>query len=318
MAATVRASVERGRHVHLILENDANVASHLRRDFDAQWNDDAHHVLHVLLTGEKEGYYEDYAEDSAGKLAKALVEGFIYQGEPSRYRDGYPRGTPCADLPPTAFVLFLQNHDQIGNRPFGERLAALVDPAALEASITLQMLSPQIPLLFMGEEDASLTPFYFFTDYSEALAEAVREGRRREFAKVATFADPARRALIPDPNAPSSLEGSVPRGDPQHGTARRQFYQRLLSVRSAEIVPRLAGAQSLKASVLGIAAVEALWRLGDRSVLRIAVNLGAEEVVLSTVSSGRMLFESAAGVCIRARSGVLPARSAIAVLEARP
>src|SRR5262249_46742961 len=149
-----------------------------------------------------------------------------------------------------------------------------------------QMLSPQIPLMFMGEEDASLTPFYFFTDYSEALAEAVREGRCREFAKFAAFADPARRASIPDPNAPSSFEGSVPRCDPQGRTVRRQFYQRLLAVRSAEIVPRLAGSRSLKASVLGTAAVEATWRLGDRSVLRIAVNLGSEEVGLSTVPSG--------------------------------
>jgi malto-oligosyltrehalose trehalohydrolase len=308
MAATVHASVERGRHVHLVLENDANVASHLRRDFDAQWNDDAHHVLHVLLTGEKEGYYEDYAEDPAGKLAKSLAEGFVYQGEPSLYRDGYPRGTTCTDLPPTAFVLFLQNHDQIGNRPFGERLTALVDRAALEAAITLQMLSPQIPLMFMGEEDATLTPFYFFTDYSEALAQAVREGRCREFAKFAAFADRVRRASIPDPNAPSSFEGSVPRGNPRRAIARRQFYQRVLAVRSAEIVPRLAGARSLKASVLGTAAVEATWCLSDLSVLRIAVNLGAEDVGLSTVSSGRMLFESAAGACLRARSGVLPGR----------
>ncbi|HEY5226002.1 MAG TPA: malto-oligosyltrehalose trehalohydrolase, partial [Methylovirgula sp.] len=170
MAAEVRTTVEAGRHVHLVLENDDNIASHLRGDFDAQWNDDAHHALHVLLTGEKEGYYADYVEAPAEKLARSLAEGFIYQGEPSPHRDGAPRGTPSADLPPDAFVLFLQNHDQIGNRAFGDRLSVLSDPAALEAAIALQLLAPHIPLIFMGEEQASQTPFLFFADYDDDLA----------------------------------------------------------------------------------------------------------------------------------------------------
>ena len=121
-----------------------------RRGFDAQWNDDGHHVLHVLLTGESEGYYEDYADRPAERLARCLEEGFIYQGEPSAYRGGKPRGTPSADLPPTAFVLFLQNHDQIGNRAFGERLTQLAHPQALEAAIALLLLCPQIPLAVHG------------------------------------------------------------------------------------------------------------------------------------------------------------------------
>ena len=113
-----------------------------------------------------EGYYEDYADRPAERLARCLKEGFIYQGEPSAYRGGKSRGTPSADLPPTAFVLFLQNHDQIGNRAFGERLTQLADPAALEAAIALLLLCPQIPLLFMGEEGASTSPFLFFTDHN--------------------------------------------------------------------------------------------------------------------------------------------------------
>src|SRR5436190_138733 len=197
MAAEVRATIEGGRHVHLVLEHDGNVAAHLRRDFDAQWNDDAHHVLHVMLTGETEGYYADYSDNAAARLARALAEGFVYQGEPSAHRGGAPRGTPSGDLPPTAFVLFLQNHDQIGNRALGERLTALAHPQALEAAIALQLLVPQIPLIFMGEEDASSTPFQFFTDHSEKLADAVREGRRREFARFTAFANPQRRASIP-------------------------------------------------------------------------------------------------------------------------
>src|SRR5213079_1349539 len=145
--------------IHLVLENDDNAASHLAGYFDAQWNDDGHHVLHLLLTGEREGYYRDYSDSPAGRLALCLKEGFIYQGERSPYRHGKPRGTRSADLPSTAFVLFLQNHDQIGNRALGERLTVRADPTALEAAIVLQMLCPQIPLMFMGEERASRTPF---------------------------------------------------------------------------------------------------------------------------------------------------------------
>ena len=131
--------------------------------------------------GEFVGYYRDYADNPAGRLARCLKEGFIYQGEPSAHRGGKSRGTASAALPPTAFVLFLQNHDQIGNRAFGERLTTLADPRALEAAIALQLLCPQIPLIFTGEEDTSTNPFLFFTDHNPTLADAVREGRRREF-----------------------------------------------------------------------------------------------------------------------------------------
>ncbi len=172
------------RKVHLVLENERNEASHLRCDIDAQWNDDGHHAFHVLLTGEDGGYYEDYAEAGAAALARVMREGFFFQGRMSQHR-GKPRGTPSADLPPEAFVLFLQNHDQVGNRAFGERLTTLADPAALEAAIAAQLLCPQIPMLFMGEEMASPTPFLFFTDHAPELGRLVREGRRREFAHFA-------------------------------------------------------------------------------------------------------------------------------------
>ena len=215
--------------MHLVLENDANVASHLRRGFDAQWNDDAHHVLHVLLTGETEGYYEDYAEDCAAQARAQPRRGLRLSGRAvAASQRRAARHPERAILPPTAFVMFLQNHDQVGNRAFGERLTVLADSAALEAATALQMLSPQIPLLFMGEEDASRTPFYFFSDYRDALADAVREGRRREFAKFAAFADPARRDAIPDPNAASTFEESVPQARAARSTARRDFYRQLL------------------------------------------------------------------------------------------
>ena len=280
MAAEVRSTVEKGRHVHLVLEHDGNVADHLRRDFDAQWNDDGHHVLHVMLTGEREGYYADYADRAAERLARCLAEGFVYQGDPSAHRKGEARGTPSSDLPPTAFVLFLQNHDQTGNRAFGDRLTASVSPPALEAAIALQLLCPQIPLIFMGEETASTSPFQFFTDHHGELADAVREGRRREFASFAAFSDPARRATIPDPNAAETFERSRPQGDAQRGADRAALYRRLLALRRDLIMPHLAGAKAIGAAAIGPSAVLARWRLGGGSILALAVNLGAERCAL--------------------------------------
>jgi len=313
MAAAVRATVEKDRHVHLVLEHDGNVAEHLRREFDAQWNDDAHHVLHVMLTGENEGYYRDYADCPAERLARALREGFVYQGEPSAHRDGEPRGTPSADLPPTAFVLFLQNHDQIGNRAFGDRLTVLAQPQALEAAIALQLLCPQIPLIFMGEEIASRTPYQFFTDHHGDLADAVREGRRKEFASFPSFSDPARREAIPDPNAKETFGRSRPAPDPEHSGARHEFYRRLLAARRVHIVPRLKGARAIRSEAIGPAAISAQWRLGD-VLLTIVSNLGAEPCTTTGGAGGQLIFETAGGANAL-REGKLAAFTTLAFLE---
>ena len=302
MAAEIRAAIGKDRHVHLVLEHGDNDAGHLRRDFDAQWNDDAHHALHVLLTGEGDGYYSDFADAPAQRLARCLSEGFAYQGEPSRYRKGAPRGTPSADLPPTAFVLFLQNHDQIGNRPFGDRLTALAEPAALRAAIALQLLGPNIPLVFMGEEQMSRAPFQYFTDHHGDLADAVREGRRREFASFIRFGG----ADIPDPNARETFERSrvVSTGDDG-------LHRTLLKLRHDAIVPRLPGTRSLGAEVLGPAAVIARWRMGDGAALTIAANLGAEPCAID-VPSAKPLFASIGDAIV---DGSLAGRCTVAFLE---
>jgi maltooligosyltrehalose trehalohydrolase len=313
MAAEVRRTIEPGRHVHLVLENDDNAASHLARDFDAQWNDDGHHVLHVLLTGEREGYYEDYAETAASRLARCLKEGFIYQGEPSSHRGGKLRGEPSAELPPTAFVLFLQNHDQIGNRAFGERLTTLAHPRALEAAIALQLLCPQIPLLFMGEEQASVTPFLFFTDHNAELARAVREGRRREFSGFSQFSDPKLLAKLPDPNDIATFDRSKPSPDKARAAEREQLYRHLLALRRTEIVPRLRGARAVDASALGPAAVLAQWRMGDGSLLTIGTNLGSMLVDMP-MQHGRILFATSAVLEKNESSGGLDSYSTIAIL----
>ncbi|WBH17089.1 malto-oligosyltrehalose trehalohydrolase [Sphingomonas radiodurans] len=276
MAAEIRATLDAespGRHVHLVLENEHNDADRLHpAAFDAQWNDDFHNVLHVLLTGEAHAYYADFADRPADRLARCLGEGFIYQGEGSPNHDGRPRGTPSAHLPPTAFVSFLQNHDQIGNRAHGERLTVLADPEKLRAATALLLLCPQIPLLFMGDIDGSETPFLFFTRFQDDLADAVREGRRREFAKFPAFADEAARTRIPDPNARSTFDQSRPEPGPQ-AEQWRALYRDLLALRRDRIVPYLAGAQALGAHTTGDAAVTARWRLDDGSILGIAIDL---------------------------------------------
>jgi maltooligosyltrehalose trehalohydrolase len=304
MAANVRATIEEGRHVHLVLEHDGNVADHLRRDFDAQWNDDAHHALHVLLTGEHEGYYADYADKPQQRLARALAEGFVYQGEPSPHRNGAPRGTPSADLPPTAFVLFLQNHDQIGNRAFGDRLTAHADAKALEAAIALQLLCPQIPLLFMGEESAARSPFQFFTDHHGELADAVREGRRREFASFAAFSDPTGVEQIPDPNAAETFANSRSRPG---ADARHALYRRLIALRAVHLVPRLPGTRAISAEAIGPMAVAARWRLGDGAIWTLASNLGAQPCALVR-PAGRAIFGAS-------RDGTLSSHMTLCFLE---
>ena len=274
LPAYLYSRVDRSRLIHLVLENELNAAHRMSEGYSAQWNDDGHNVLHRLLTGETEGYYEDYREQPARLLATCLGEGFVYQGQPSLHKKGKSRGEPSAHLPPTAFVLFLQNHDQVGNRALGERLVRLADARALRVAVGLQLLCPQIPLLFMGEEVGARTPFLFFTDHRDELADAVREGRRGEFAHFAAFSDPAQRARIPDPNAASTFESSVPPLAPvdADGVAWQALYKQLLQVRAQEISPRLPGARALGAQAVGEAAVTARWRLGDGVVLRMDIN----------------------------------------------
>ncbi len=214
IAAAIRAGPGLSREVHLILENNGNQARYLERDAQgaprvatAQWDDDVHHALHVLLSGEADGYYADYAAEPLKMLGRSLAEGFAYQGEYSTFRDR-ARGEPSAQLPPAAFVAFLQNHDMVGNRAFGERIQAFADPRLIPAAYACLLLSPQIPMLFMGEEFAASTPFLFFCDFGPELALSVSNGRRQEFKRFAAFADDAAVARIPDPNAESTFIGS--------------------------------------------------------------------------------------------------------------
>jgi maltooligosyltrehalose trehalohydrolase len=248
IASRVR-DAQPAREVHVVLENNRNQAHYLRRDVrgaplcaTAQWDDDVHHALHVILSGESDGYYADYAQRPLEHLGRALAEGFAYQGEYSRYRER-ARGEPSGGLPPGAFVGFLQNHDMIGNRAFGERIEALADRAMLAAAYACLLLSPQVPMLFMGEEFAASVPFLFFCDFGPELAAAVAQGRRREFKRFAAFADDAALARIADPNAAATFEACKLDWDeaerPRHRD-RLALIRKLLELRHRHLDPHVA------------------------------------------------------------------------------
>jgi malto-oligosyltrehalose trehalohydrolase len=273
-----------GRQLHLVLENDDNTASLLDADQDpprgryrAQWNDDYHHAWHVLLTGERHGYYSDYSKSPLGDIARALASGFVYQGEASAHRGGQLRGEPSGALTPAAFVNFLQNHDQIGNRALGDRLESLVSDKAMEAALAITLLAPMIPMLFMGEEWGSTAPFPFFCDFQGDLADAVRNGRRKEFAGAyAKYGDE-----VPDPLDQSTLQSAVldwNTRDLPKAHQRLTLVQKLLSIRRREIVPRLAEVRFGEASAEDSGLLAASWRMGDGVVLQLLANLSDREI----------------------------------------
>ena len=282
--AVGQLAAETGRHIHLVLENGDNRASLLdpRQEplagkYRAQWNDDYHHGWHVLMTGEASGYYADYQRSPLADIARALGSGFTYQGEASEFRGGELRGEPSGHIAPTAFVNFLQNHDQIGNRPFGDRLESSVSVAAIEAALAVMLLAPMIPMMFMGEEWGSKASFPFFCDFHGDLAEAVRKGRHKEFGwAYQKYGDE-----VPDPLDLSTMQSAVPDWDARHeaeGQKRLALVRQLLSIRRREIIPRLAGAAFGEAHPSEHGLLTAHWRMGDGATLRLVANLSDRAV----------------------------------------
>jgi maltooligosyltrehalose trehalohydrolase len=328
LADTVRSSVAPDRHVHLILENDRNQPRYLQRvkercqprTYTAQWNDDIHHAMHVLITGEKDGYYSDYSERPLDHLGRCLAEGFAYQGEASLHRNGATRGEPTEGVPLTAFVSFLQNHDQIGNRAFGERITKLAEPRAVRVALAILLLAPAPPVLFMGEEFGADTPFLFFCDFQKELAAAVTAGRRNEFARFTGFSDPAERERIPDPSAATTFGASRLNwsevAQPPHEEWLR-FYRRLLKLRFEHIVPRLSGACRIESdyAVHGDRGLRAHWRFADNSELTLLANLGTTPLSGLTCSASHVIYCSAEVSADALRGGALPAWSAVWGLE---
>lgn len=282
LARTVRASIT-GRHIHLVTEDNRNVAHLHRREgrrplhYTAEWNDDFHNAAHVLLTAETEGYYTDFAEDAFDKVVRCLAEGYAYQGECSAHEGGRPRGEPCGELPTTAFVNFLQNHDQVGNRALGERLEVLATPERILALEAIMLLAPHVPLLFMGEDWAARQPFLFFTDYEGELADMVREGRRQEFSGFSAHGEAE---AVPDPNDEATFLRSVldwSAADTREGKARLAFIRSLLALRHRHIVPLLDDGGPSESLVLASdgGALAINWTMAGR-LLQLRANLAEE------------------------------------------
>jgi malto-oligosyltrehalose trehalohydrolase len=306
-----------GRHIHLVLENDDNRVSILdpgqdppRGKYRAQWNDDYHHAWHVWLTGEAQGYYRDYQRSPLRDIARSLASGFVYQGETSVHRDGRPRGEASGGLAPTAFVNFLQNHDQIGNRPLGDRLENLVSKDAIEAALAITLLAPPIPMLFMGEEWGSKTAFPFFCDFTGDLAKAVREGRRREYG----WAYAKYGGEVPDPLDLSTFRSAKLDWDSLNEEAGRQrlaLVRDLLTVRRREIMPRLANAAFGEAHAADNGLLTASWQLGDGARLLLRANLSTAEVTDNSRKEGVI------AICGGPPGDVLPPWSVFWCLEPR-
>ncbi|MFB3853060.1 MAG: malto-oligosyltrehalose trehalohydrolase [Vicinamibacterales bacterium] len=272
-----------------VAEDDRNLVTLIRSPeeggygLDAVWADDFHHQAHRMVTGEADGYYRDY-DGTPADLARTIADGWLFQGQHSEHLGG-PRGTPPTGVSPERLVICLQNHDQVGNRAFGERLNHLVDAATFRAASVLLLLSPQTPLLFMGQEWAAGTPFVYFTDHEESLGTQVTEGRRQEFAHFEAFSDPHQRGRIPDPQQAASYESSRlcwEEIDQEPHASTLRLYRTLLHLRAQNLAtgsgPEAAhGAFELDGDTLLV------WRIGrQRRPMALIVRLrGADETTVS-------------------------------------
>jgi malto-oligosyltrehalose trehalohydrolase len=290
LARRVRAAAG-DRHIHLIVENEDNDSDLLKRSdngqtqlFTAQWNDDIHHALHIAATGETFGYYADY-EAEPDPVGRALAEGFVFQGQNMPYR-GEIRGKSTADLPPTAFISFIQNHDQIGNRALGDRVMASQPVNVIKAMAAVYLLAPQIPMLFMGEEWGAQEPFPYFCDHNEEINAMVRKGRREELSRLPGFDTDD----IPDPTAPFTFEMAKLGWWNLAGAScadMLEFYKMLLTIRRETIVPLLYGAgrgTSLGKPNGGPISID--WPLRDEGRLHLRANLREEAVVGDSLPNG--------------------------------
>jgi 1,4-alpha-glucan branching enzyme/maltooligosyltrehalose trehalohydrolase len=286
------------RHVHLVTENENNAHRRLAPRpepgrYDGQWNDDFHHALYVTLTGDSSGYYHDYGRQAVDLLARSFTHGMLFEG--SHRKPGGAR-EQCIAAPPQhlpAMVNAAHNHDQVGNRAFGERLTQLVPPAAAQLATLLALLTPATPLLFFGEESGSETPFLYFADWDGELRDAVRAGRQREFGHAA-----AAGRELPDPCSAATFCASHPddaRRDNAYGQRWVRMVKEALDARRSAIVPRqdllLAGQHS--AMRVGRTGMRVRWHSGDGAVLALDLNIGGEaiEVAPEPGDTGEALFQ---------------------------
>ena len=324
MAEEVKAAFA-DRQVHLVVEDQRNLVELLMRDEDgspkaytAEWNDDFHHAAHIIATGETIGHYKPFADQLWHKLLLALQHGFIY---PDRTDPPELPGSERRYLPPAAFVDFLQNHDQIGNRAFGERLVSLSNPDMLNALTAMLLLSPHIPFLFMGEEYGERRPFYFFTDYTGDLARLVREGRMAEAEGFGGLKAGKTAADLPDPNALSTFEDSKldwQWRESEEGQKTRAFVADLLKLRKTYIVPLLRQSWNIESGVLKTpeGAVAVWWKFANLT-LALRANLSGQPLIVPSIA-GTVIYECYGGRAKPAENGELPPHSVIFALDPEP
>lgn len=282
LAERVAALSKQGRKFYLTAENDVNDVRILRGldeggyGMDAQWNDGFHHCLHTLLTGEQIGYYQDYG--TCEQMAKALKQGFVYSWEYSPFRDRW-HGTDSSALPGQQFVVCIQNHDQIGNRMLGDRLTHLVSFDALKLGAAVLLLSPNVPLLFMGEEYGEDAPFLYFVSHTDPnLVEAVRAGRKREFSHFHLEGE------YIDPQAEETFERSQLQWEQRHEGKHKvlcDLYQHLIQLRRTIPALKKLDKQNLEATVIEDKKLLLLHRWSAESQIFCLINFNQEAVSLT-------------------------------------
>ncbi len=286
---------EVGRKLYLIAESDLNDSRMIRKadaggyGLPAQWSDDFHHALHVLLTNEREGYYSDFG--GVADLAATMRSGWRYAGDYSHYRRRRHGNSPQGLLA-EQFVVCSQNHDQVGNRAAGDRLTATLSFERLKVAAAATLLSPFVPLLFMGEEYGERAPFPYFTSHSDPdLAEAVRHGRREEFASFSSSGE------VPDPQAEATFESAkldFSFGAQGSGAAMRHFYGELIRLRR-EL--RIAGNWPVVGEDMAAKTLQCEYSLrGDGGSVLVAFNFGDAEAPVKVATVGtawRVLLDSA-------------------------
>jgi len=296
--AEVAHSLE-GRRAVVIAEDHRNLVHQIRPPevggigLDSVWADDFHHALRTYLTGEREGYYENYSGILAD-VAESIEGGFLFQGQ-VRPASGERRGTRVTDEPARAFVFCSENHDQVGNRANGERLGHLIDRERYQVASAVLLFVPETVLLFQGQEYASSAPFLFFTDHHPELGKLVTEGRRKEFADFTAFADPARCEQIPDPQAESTYRRSMLDHQEREGNAGvYNLYRTLLELRQTDPVLKRQDRSATRARALGehVLAIRR-WHEGGQRLL--IANFGDAEATLQKLAGHILNIDDGSG-----------------------
>ena len=302
LAERVRAAAP-GREVHLILEEEHNVAQRLRQDeqgcpedFTAQWNHDLQRM--IGMASAPEWLRDDDPEGETDKLRKALAEGFVVRAQ-ELDAENAPGHTAAVHVPPTAFVAFLQSHDLVGNRIFGERIHELASPEAIRAMASIYLLLPQTPMLFMGEEWGATSRFPYFCDYKGQLATDVREGRRKQFAETQQTDDAKELDKVPDPQAEHTFECAKLRWNELGEAAHAEWlawYRSALRVRREEVAPLLGriGVDQYTYEIVASRALTIRWQLRHGGELRLAANLGERERTFREIG-GRVIWQAGEG-----------------------